>query len=77
MSRASEEKARELVQLLTIHQYTSKLYVIPFGEIQRDIVGELPPAPFRVVLDPACHDPHRTGISQTRALLGTRSRATA
>jgi tRNA uracil 4-sulfurtransferase len=49
VSRASEEKVRELVQTLTAHQYTSKLYVIPFGEIQRDIVANAP-APFRVVL---------------------------
>src|SRR5512147_551897 len=49
VSRASEEKVRELVQLLTIHQHTSKLYVIPFGEIQRDIVAGAP-APYRVVL---------------------------
>ncbi|MDO8309677.1 MAG: tRNA uracil 4-sulfurtransferase ThiI, partial [Actinomycetota bacterium] len=49
VSRASEEKVRELVQLLTAHQYTSKLYVIPFGEIQRDIVASAP-APYRVVL---------------------------
>ena len=37
------------MQLLTAHQYTSKLYVIPFGEIQRDIVASAP-APYRVVL---------------------------
>ena len=49
VSRASEEKVRELVQLLTIHQHRSTLYVIPFGEIQRDIVANAP-APFRVVL---------------------------
>ena len=49
VSRASEEKVRELVQILTAHQYRSKLYVIPFGEIQRDIVANAP-APFRVVL---------------------------
>ncbi|MBA0915099.1 MAG: tRNA 4-thiouridine(8) synthase ThiI [Nitrospira sp.] len=49
VSRASEEKVRELVQLLTAYQYTSKLYVIPFGKIQRDIVASAP-APYRVVL---------------------------
>ena len=49
VSRASEEKARELVQTLTAFQYRSKLYVIPFGKIQRDIVTSAP-APFRVVL---------------------------
>ncbi|MCP9471960.1 MAG: tRNA 4-thiouridine(8) synthase ThiI [Nitrospira sp.] len=49
VSRASEEKARDLVKLLTSYQYTSRLYVVPFGEIQRDIVLNTP-APFRVVL---------------------------
>jgi thiamine biosynthesis protein ThiI len=49
VSRASEEKVRELVQTLTAHQYYSRLYVIPFGEIQREIVLNTP-APYRVVL---------------------------
>jgi thiamine biosynthesis protein ThiI len=48
VSRASEEKVRELVQLLTIYQYRSKLYIIPFGEIQQEIVASAP-APYRVV----------------------------
>jgi thiamine biosynthesis protein ThiI len=49
VSRASEEKVRDLVQLLTAHQYRSKLVIVPFGEIQREIVAEAP-APYRVVL---------------------------
>jgi thiamine biosynthesis protein ThiI len=49
VSRASEEKAQDLVQLLTAYQYHSQLYVVPFGEIQRDLVANAP-APFRVVL---------------------------
>ncbi|MBH0203554.1 MAG: tRNA 4-thiouridine(8) synthase ThiI [Nitrospira sp.] len=49
VSRASEDKVRELVQTLTAYQYVSRLYVIPFGEIQREIVLSTP-APFRVVL---------------------------
>lgn len=49
VSRASEEKVQELVQLLTAYQYHSKLYIVPFGEIQREIVANAP-APFRVVL---------------------------
>jgi tRNA uracil 4-sulfurtransferase len=49
VSRASEEKVHELVQTLTAYQYESPLYVIPFGEIQREIVLNTP-APFRVVL---------------------------
>jgi thiamine biosynthesis protein ThiI len=49
VSRASEDKVRDLVQTLTVYQYDSRLYVIPFGEIQREIVLNTP-APFRVVL---------------------------
>jgi thiamine biosynthesis protein ThiI len=49
VSRASEEKARDLVQSLTAYQYESRLVVIPFGEIQREIVLNTP-APLRVVL---------------------------
>lgn len=49
VSRASEEKVRDLAQTLTAYQYHSKLHVIPFGEIQREIVLTAP-APFRVVL---------------------------
>lgn len=49
VSRASEEKVRDLVQTLTQYQYHSRLYVVPFGEIQREIVLNAP-APFRIVL---------------------------
>lgn len=49
VSRASEEKVRDLAGILTTYQYNSRLYVVPFGEIQREIVLTAP-APFRVVL---------------------------
>lgn len=49
VSRASEEKVHELVQILTPYQYHSRLYVVPFGEIQREIVAQAP-APYRIVL---------------------------
>lgn len=49
VSRASEEKARELVRILTQYQFYSRLYLVPFGETQREIVLAAP-APFRVVL---------------------------
>lgn len=49
VSRASEEKARELVKQLTAYQYRSRLYIVPFGEIQREIILGAP-APFRIVL---------------------------
>ena len=49
VSRSSEDKVRELVQTLTAYLYDARLYVIPFGEIQREIVLNTPAA-FRVVL---------------------------
>ena len=49
VSRASEEKARDLVKIITPYQLASRLYLIPFGEIQRHIVLGAPAA-FRVVL---------------------------
>jgi len=49
VSRASEEKVLELVRRLTVFQYDARLYVIPFGEIQREIIVSAP-APFRIIL---------------------------
>jgi thiamine biosynthesis protein ThiI len=49
LSRASQEKARELVKLLTQYQYDSRLFLVPFGEIQQRVVlGAAPP--LRVVI---------------------------
>jgi thiamine biosynthesis protein ThiI len=47
--RTSQEKVRQLVARLTRHQFTSRLYIVPFGEIQRRIVAAVP-RPLRVVL---------------------------
>jgi thiamine biosynthesis protein ThiI len=49
LSRVSQEKARDLVALLTAYQFTSRLVLVPFGGIQQAIVAEVP-APYRVVL---------------------------
>jgi tRNA uracil 4-sulfurtransferase len=49
LSRASQEKARELAKLLTRFQYHSRLFVVPFGEIQQRVVLAVPP-PLRVVV---------------------------
>jgi thiamine biosynthesis protein ThiI len=49
LSRASQEKARELVRLLTTYQYRSRLFLVPFGEIQRQVVLSVAP-PLRVVI---------------------------
>ncbi len=49
VTRASADKAEELARDLTRHQYYSRLYLVPFGDIQRQIVLSAP-APLRVVL---------------------------
>jgi thiamine biosynthesis protein ThiI len=49
LSRASQEKARELVTLLTKWQLRSKLFLVPFGEIQQQVVVSVP-GPMRVVV---------------------------
>jgi thiamine biosynthesis protein ThiI len=49
LSRASQEKARELVRLLTTWQQRSRLYLVPFGEIQQQVVLGVP-GPMRVVV---------------------------
>lgn len=49
LSRASQEKARELTQLLTTFQHDSRLYLVAFGEIQQQVVLAVP-GPMRVVV---------------------------
>ncbi|MFZ5876836.1 MAG: tRNA uracil 4-sulfurtransferase ThiI [Nitrospirota bacterium] len=49
VSRASQEKAKELAELLTRYQYASRLFLVPFGEVQRDVVLAVP-APLRVIV---------------------------
>jgi thiamine biosynthesis protein ThiI len=49
LSRASQEKARELVRLLTMWQQRSRLYLVPFGDIQQQVVLSVP-GPMRVVV---------------------------
>jgi thiamine biosynthesis protein ThiI len=49
LSRASQEKARELVRLLTMWQQRSRLYLVPFGDIQQQVVLAVP-GPMRVVV---------------------------
>ena len=45
----SQAKARALVERLTAWQYASRLQLVPFGEIQREVVMSVPP-PLRVVV---------------------------
>ncbi len=47
--KTSQEKVRRLVARLTRHQFQSRLYLVPFGEVQRRIVAAVA-RPLRVVL---------------------------
>jgi thiamine biosynthesis protein ThiI len=58
LSRASQEKARELVQLLTKWQHRSQLNLVAFGEIQQQVVLSVP-GPMRVVTPSARSRPRR------------------
>ncbi len=49
VSPVSQEKARELAQLLTRYQLRTRLYLVPFGDVQRQVVVAVP-APLRVVI---------------------------
>jgi len=45
----SQEKVRRLVRVLSRYQIEAKLYMVPFAELQREIVAYAPP-PLRVLL---------------------------
>jgi tRNA uracil 4-sulfurtransferase len=49
LSRASQEKVREICEVLTRHQMRTSLKLVPFGELQRQVVLTVPP-PLRVVI---------------------------
>jgi tRNA uracil 4-sulfurtransferase len=49
LSETSQAKARELVGRLVRHQFAARLTLVPFGEIQREVVLAVPP-PLRVVV---------------------------
>lgn len=49
LDRSSQEKAKTLVGMLTRYQFHSRLYLVPFGEIQRRIVAAVL-RPLRVVI---------------------------
>jgi tRNA uracil 4-sulfurtransferase len=49
LSRASQEKARELAALLTRYQQRSRLHLVAFGDIQQQVVLAVP-GPMRVVI---------------------------
>jgi thiamine biosynthesis protein ThiI len=49
LSRASIDKARQLVELLTHYQLHSRLYLVAFGDIQQQVLLSVP-GPMRVVI---------------------------
>ena len=49
LSRASQEKVREIAALLTRYQLRSRLLLVPFGELQQQVVLAVPPE-LRVVI---------------------------
>jgi thiamine biosynthesis protein ThiI len=49
LSSASQAKARALVGRLVRHQFAARLWLVPFGDIQREVVLAVP-APLRVVV---------------------------
>jgi len=49
LSHASQEKARELARTLTRFQFRTRLFLVPFGEIQQRVVLVVAP-PLRVVV---------------------------
>ncbi len=69
LSRASQQKAKELVELLTRYQFSSWLFFVKFGELQRQIMLSTP-APLRIVL-------YRRFMMRIASKLATRRRAKA
>ncbi len=69
LDKTSQEKVRELVRILSRHQCHSRLYLVPFGEIQRQIVAAVP-RPLRVVL-------YRRMMIRIAAAIASRQRAAA
>ncbi len=49
LSRASQDKVREIARLLTRHQLRSRLLLVPFGELQQQVLLACP-AELRVVI---------------------------
>ena len=49
LSRASQEKTREMARLLAGFQFHSRLFLVPFGEIQQQVTLSVAP-PLRVVI---------------------------
>jgi thiamine biosynthesis protein ThiI len=53
LNRTSQEKAQQLASLLTRYEGSARLFLVPFGESQQQIVSAVPP-PYRVILYRRC-----------------------
>ena len=73
LSRASQEKARELAKLLTTFQLRSRLLLVPFGEIQQRVVLSVRASAARRDLPPA-DDADRRGTGACESRPGARDR---
>ncbi|MEE9550865.1 MAG: tRNA uracil 4-sulfurtransferase ThiI [Candidatus Binatia bacterium] len=69
LDKSSQEKVHELVKILTHHQFSSRFYLVPFGEVQRQIVAAVM-RPLRVVL-------YRRMMIRIADFIASRQRATA
>jgi len=69
VDRTSMEKAVDLVEHLTRHQYESNLFMAPLGEIQKKIILSCPPS-YRIVL-------YRRFMVRITEVLARRNRAKA
>jgi thiamine biosynthesis protein ThiI len=69
VDRTSMEKAVDLVEHLTRHQYESNLFMAPLGEIQKKIILTCPPS-YRIVL-------YRRFMVRITEVLARRNRAKA
>jgi thiamine biosynthesis protein ThiI len=49
LDRSSQEKTRDIVRRLAAYQGDARLVLVPFGEVQKEIVTRVPPPP-RVIL---------------------------
>ncbi len=71
LDRQTQRKTREIVRLLTRFQYASRLYMVAFGEIQQEVVVNVP-AQYRVLLYRrlmARIAEHLAGLEGARALV--------
>ncbi len=71
LDRRTQEKTKEILKRLTRFQYASRLYLIPFGEVQQEVVLNTP-APYRVLLYRrlmARIAEHLAGLEEARALV--------